>query len=146
MAQDPGGFDFSVASWTNIIGFYGPSVAESLPKGLSAFSSSVRSKYPRTKGDAIHLLDLESEPSWLQKLFPGDGNRGCVEEVTPIFGRYTLDVIEQSELRQWEKRNGFIDRTNCVKLAYTLKLRTTYEDGIANILHSNEIFAPVDDY
>ena len=93
----------------------------------------------------MHLITLESEPSWLQAMFPGEGNHGCVMEVKKVLNSHAVDAIERSDLRQWVVRNGFTDRTNCVKLVYMLKLRTTHEDKIANILHSDPILAPSND-
>jgi hypothetical protein len=123
--------DLGVAPRENITSVFGETQRQSAFSGVS-------SRYPRTKADAIISLEIASEDNWLHKLFPGLGTGVSVNGILPHFGHHIAEAIDQSELRKWEKRNGYNDRTNCVQLTYTIKIRIGYEDGIATLLYSHE--------
>lgn len=137
MAQDPLCFDFGLAAQEQVPLAFGEKIANVVDKRHPDFSTSFRSKYARNGStDAIHLINLETEPTWLRTLFPGNGNRPCIDDIRGVFSPFAVDAIEQSDLRRWEVRHGFTETTDCVKLEYTLKVRSTIGDGIGNILYS----------
>ncbi|KAK7894614.1 hypothetical protein LTR67_006376 [Exophiala xenobiotica] len=108
---------------------------------------TVESRYPRAKsgGDAFVSFDFESARGPVAMLSEGDNPIAIIHEV---FGHNIASVIDRSDLRKWEKRNGYVDTTNCVKVKTICRidLRICYDATIANILHSesdHEVLPPV---
>jgi len=98
----------------------------------------VRSRYPRvSRGDAIISLDLGSNRDPVSPVFQDDNSGAYVAKIAEVFGDRIANAVEESDLRQWEKQRGHMDRTDCVKMLYRVELRIRDDDAsIANILHS----------
>lgn len=102
---------------------------------------TVQSTYPRdTRGDAFISFDLESDGgplvASLEKFLDSDNP---VAEIPETFGQTIATAIDQCDLRNWERRKGYVDRTNCVtvKKIYRVRLRLYDDDAtLAESLHS----------
>jgi len=148
-AEAADAFEFPGALWENIETVFGEHIANavrSFPQQLThrEMTDCVKSKYPRVKGvgDAIISLDLGSDGNFVSSLFQGHETIAQVAKIAEVFGDRIANAIEESDLRKWEKRNGYTDTTSCVKLAYHVKLRICYDTVIANILHSDNAISP----
>ena len=105
------------------------------------WTHGVRSRYPRVNsrggGDAIISLDLGSNRDPVSPVFQDDNSGAYVGKIAEVFGDRIANAVEESDLRQWEKQRGHMDRTDCVKMLYRVELRIRDDDAsIANILHS----------
>ncbi|KAK1981041.1 hypothetical protein LZ30DRAFT_721446 [Colletotrichum cereale] len=134
-AEVTGSLEFAGAKWEEIESLFGKAVADAISKRDQLLTDGVRSTLSRTQmyDDVLMSLDIASEPSWLSTLFPDGTVR--VHEINSIFGSRIADAIDRSQLREWEKENGLIDHTECVKLTYNVKLRLSSRLDVANALY-----------
>lgn len=94
----------------------------------------MRTRYPRTIDDAIVSMELTSEDAWLSKLFPGDGDAAPVGVILEVLGPKLADAVDKSLLRSWERQNGLLETTNCVKLVHCLKIQVLSTHDV-NMIH-----------
>lgn len=113
---------------------FGEDVTQDLPHKHLEITESVRTRLPRLQGDGMISMELSKEPLWLKSIFPGSG---CGVRVSELRHRWPsiADEIELSELREWERQNGFEEYTNCVRLEYIVRIRVGYGGGCINRLH-----------
>lgn len=132
------------APWESVRNMFGEQIADAVRNCQrlcpGELAHGVRSRYPRVKsgGDAIISLDLASAKNLLSMLWE-EGQFGArVASIPDVFGDCIANAIEESDLRKWEKMNGQVSTTNCVKVRYHVELRICYDTNVAGILHSHD--------
>ncbi|KAJ6437978.1 phospholipase A2 protein family [Purpureocillium lavendulum] len=136
-----GAFEFPTARWRNIDNVFPKQTADAIHRAPQRFIDSnitdcVRSSFPRDQsdGDAIIWMDLD-HLAMLSLL--RDTRRGIrTSMVRDIFGDAIANAMEESDLRKWEKRNGSIETTACVraKVFCHIELRIGCDSAIAKKL------------
>ncbi|KAI1119305.1 hypothetical protein F5Y14DRAFT_76 [Nemania sp. NC0429] len=116
-AKDPSSFEFPTARLEMIEDVFGGPIAEAL-------------RFPRAGGDAMIWIELGRHV----ELALLAGGYVPVAKIREIFGDKIARVIEGSDLRKWERRNGLIDWTRCVWITQNVELRIGYDLNIANEL------------
>jgi hypothetical protein len=102
--------------------------------------TTVEARYPRGKnGDAFLSLDIESDrgpvatvlDEWIDRDIP-------VAAIPEVFGSAVAEFVDKCDLREWEKRHGLMERTNCVKMKmmYHVDIRMSDDFSIAKSLYS----------
>ncbi|KPM42471.1 hypothetical protein AK830_g4116 [Neonectria ditissima] len=107
----------------------------------TAITTAVDTQYPKSNMDGLMTIQLAREAAWLHSLFTGSGQGVNVDEINHILGPGIAKAVHHSQLRQWEIEQGWEERTNCVQLAYALKIRIGNTSEITDDLH-----VPEDDF
>ncbi|KAH6970391.1 hypothetical protein BKA56DRAFT_622098 [Ilyonectria sp. MPI-CAGE-AT-0026] len=107
----------------------------------TAITTAVDTQYPKSNMDGLMTIQLAREAAWLHSLFTGSGQGVNVDEINRILGPGIAKAVHHSQLRQWEIEQGWEERTNCVQLAYALKIRIGNTSEITDDLH-----VPEDDF
>ncbi|KIW35807.1 uncharacterized protein PV06_11848 [Exophiala oligosperma] len=106
----------------------------------NAHLMTVESRYPRgTRGDAFISFDIESDRGPIAASLDAFLDRDTpVDNIPEPFGDTIATSIDRCDLRNWEKRKGYVDTTNCVKvkMIYHVEIRLYDDATLANILHS----------
>ncbi|TQB68884.1 hypothetical protein MPDQ_002657 [Monascus purpureus] len=141
MAKQPGSFEFPTARWSNIDKVFPAQAANAIrhaPQRIAdpEITDCVRSRFPRgrSEGDAIVWLDIGSNGAL--PFLPTYRSGIEMEQVRAIFGDAIYDAVDESDLRKWEKRNGRLSTTECVKMKVFchMELRIGYDTTIAKKL------------
>ncbi|RAK98697.1 uncharacterized protein BO80DRAFT_151362 [Aspergillus ibericus CBS 121593] len=121
MAKQPGAFEFPTARWKNIEKVFPVQAADAIrhaPQRIldPEITDCVRSRFPRGRsdGDAIIWLDIGSVGTLPLLHNSESGIR--TDQVRAVFGDTISKAIDESDLRGWEKRNGRMNTTECVKV------------------------------
>ncbi|ETS84087.1 hypothetical protein PFICI_05963 [Pestalotiopsis fici W106-1] len=122
-AEIPNSFVYPLGVCGRLEHCLGGHVAKCIFRGNGQATESVRARCSRVGDDAIVFLDLTSEESWLSEMFPGHGSGARVSKFEEIFSPIIVNNVHRSEQRKWERAIGHCDFTDCVQLAYTLKIR-----------------------
>lgn len=106
----------------------------------NAHLMTVESRYPRgTRGDAFISFDIESDRGPVAASLDAFLDRDTpVDNIPEPFGDTIATSIDRCDLRNWEKRKGYVGTTNCVKvkMIYHVEIRLYDDATLANILHS----------
>jgi hypothetical protein len=96
----------------------------------------VRSRFPRGRGDGDAVIWLDLGSAGILPMLRDSGPGIGTSKIREVFGDTIANAIEGSDLRKWEKRNGRIDRTECVqvKILCHVELRIGYDTTIAQAL------------
>lgn len=142
-AIQPGAFEFPAAPWTNIEKVFPIQVATAIrpvPPRINDpnITDCVRSRFPRGRGDGDAVIWLDMETAGIHPLLCGSGPGVFTTQLRKVFGDTIANAIEKSDLRKWEKENGFLDTTECVKVRRFchVELRIGYDTIIAQTLFS----------
>jgi hypothetical protein len=141
MAEEVTAFEYSSARWVSIGEVFRAHIAQAIRQADCVapnrildpeLTACVRSRFPRIFGDAFIWLDIGSDgplPLLYQNV------RIPVDRIREVFGGIIAEAIEGSDLREWEKRNGYINTTECVEIKpQGIKLRIRYDIHLANKL------------
>ncbi|KAI1181565.1 hypothetical protein F5B17DRAFT_424792 [Nemania serpens] len=134
-AKDPSSFEFPTARLEMIEDVFGGPIAEAVRHASERvtypeLTDRVKLRFPRAGGDAMIWIELGRHV----KLALLAGGYVPVAKIREIFGDKIARVIEGSDLRNWERRNGLIDWTRCVRITQNVELRIGYDLNIANEL------------
>ena len=96
----------------------------------------VRSRFPRGQGDGDAIIWLDLGSVGMRSLLSDSGPSIGTSQIRQVFGDTISNAIEQCDLRKWEKRNGLMDSTECVKVKMLchVELRIGYDTTIAQML------------
>ncbi|KAJ6027478.1 uncharacterized protein N7446_003930 [Penicillium canescens] len=142
-AIQPGAFEFPAAPWTNIEKVFPIQVATAIrhvPPRINDpnITDCVRSRFPRGRGDGDAAIWLDIETIGIHPLLCGSGPGVLTTQIKKVFGDTVAYAIEESDLRKWEKENGLLDTTECVKVKRFchVELRIACDTTIAQNLFS----------
>lgn len=115
----------------------GAPLLERIPRSTGSLCSEVRITVPRLGGDPVMTINPYQGP-WLNELFPNFSLQASVRHVQSYLGPLVWNEIERSELRQWEKRKGILEYTDCVRIVPALEIQVGRTDQLINKLYIDQ--------
>lgn len=140
-AKQSDAFEFPTARWKNIDKVFPIQVAKAVrhvPQRIidPDITDCVRSRFLRGQGDGDAIIWLDLGSVGMLSLLCDSGPSIRTSQIREVFGDTISNAIEECDLRKWEKRNGRIDSTKCVKVKMLchVELRIGYDTTIAQVL------------